>query len=87
MSYSKDNLILLSQGLKGDFKQWAYRSADSFATVKAAGYISDAQSQGMNVRDTVMVVDTNTPATTIANVLAVSSSGATLSTTGVVVAE
>ena len=88
MAYSAQNLALQAPDLAGTGGQvWIYKSADTYATVKAANYITDAINQGMRVRDLVVVMDTATPATTIGSVLALSSSGSTLSSTGVVVAE
>ncbi len=40
---------------------WDYRSADTFATVIAAGYIDDALDKGLRVNDKVCVIDDNTP--------------------------
>lgn len=88
MAYSSANLAMQVPDLGGTSAQvWVYKSADSFATVKAANYIADAQNQGMRVRDIIAIVDTATPATTLANILTVTSSGATMSQTGVVIAE
>ncbi len=42
---------------------WAYESADTPATVIAAGYIDDGNDKGMRVGDVVLVVDTGTSAT------------------------
>lgn len=39
--------------------QWVYRSADAFATVIAAGYISDGNDKGIRVNDFVCVIDDN----------------------------
>lgn len=50
----------------GGYQEWAYKSADAIATVKAAGYFSNAASLGMQVGDKVTVVDTATPALSIA---------------------
>jgi hypothetical protein len=87
MAYDGNNLSILNQTTNGGFKVWVYKSADTFATVKASHFITDALARGMNVRDVVYVVDTTTPATTMANILTVTSSGDTMSSTGVVIAE
>lgn len=89
MAYSQQNLIKLTPApFVGMWNLWLYRSADTFAVVKAANYISNAVSMGMKVRDTVIVVDTTTPATTLASILTNTADGATtMSQTGVVIAE
>jgi len=96
MAYNQNNLSKINNSMfSGAWNLWLYQSADSFATVKAAGYISNGGAGGvlgggmkMEVRDLVIVSDTATPATTLASVVAISAAGAvTLSTTGVVVAE
>jgi len=67
---------------------WTYKSADSFATVKAANYLSNAFDMGVRARDVIYVIDTATPATTIANILTCTNAPAcTMSQTGVVIAE
>ena len=59
MGYSKDNLALLVPvPFSGAWRMWVYRSADNIATVRAAGYISNASDMGMLRHDTVLVVDT-----------------------------
>lgn len=66
----------------GGFQIWGYKSADAIATVKAAGYITNAAALGMQVGDPVLVIDTATPALSVAFVTAVSAAGAsTLDTT------
>lgn len=91
MAYNTQNLSFTGDGTltggTGGFKTWVYKSADTFATVKAANYITDAVAKQMTVRDLIYVIDTATPATTLANILTVTASGATMSQTGVVVAE
>lgn len=89
MAYNQQNLIKVTPApFAGAINMWIYRSADSFATVKAANYISNAFDMGVKVRDIVFVVDTATPATTIANILTCTAAPAcTMSQTGVVIAE
>jgi hypothetical protein len=89
MAYSQQNLIKWNPApFAGIINVWIYRSADSFAAVKAANYISNAFDMGVRVRDIVFVVDTATPATTIANILTCTAAPAcTMSQTGVVIAE
>lgn len=55
---------------------WYYKSADTIATVKAAGYFSDAAARGMQVGDVVLVYDRTTPALSVAFVLSISAAGA-----------
>lgn len=69
--------VRMSQGIDA-FTVWAYQSADAAATVKAAGYISNAVDIGMKVGDLVLIADTNTPLATLSIVSAVASTGATL---------
>lgn len=88
MAYAGNNLSLVVEGIGGTSPNiWTYNSADTFATVKAANFITDAVARGMKVRDIVFIHDTATPATTIANILTVPAAGATMSQTGVVIAE
>jgi len=60
----------------GGYQEWAYKSADAIATVKGAAYFTNAASLGMLVGDKVTVVDTATPALSIAFVLSVNAAGA-----------
>lgn len=55
----------------GGSQLWLYKSADAIATVKAAGYITNAVSLGMQVADPILVVDTVTPSLSLAFVLSV----------------
>jgi hypothetical protein len=87
IAYSAANLVRLRGLNSGSWSWWAYRSADSFATVKAANYVSDAVQRGLKVRDLMIIEDTATPATTLANIKTVTASGATMSATGLVIAE
>lgn len=50
----------------GGSQLWLYKSADAIATVKAAGYITNAVALGMQPNDPVLVVDTTTPALSLA---------------------
>lgn len=54
---------------------WAYQSADTIATVKAAGYFADGVARGMQPGDTVLVYDTTTPALSVAFVKQVNANG------------
>lgn len=55
---------------------WVYKSADSFATVAAAGYISNGDDLGMQVGDLVLVVDTANGVSRLTTVAAVTAGGA-----------
>jgi hypothetical protein len=88
MAYNQNNLSKIDGLFDGTWNEWVYRSADSFATVKAANYIANAFAMGVKVRDVIWIVDTATPATTLANVLTCTNAPAcTISQTGVVIAE
>jgi hypothetical protein len=88
MAYNGNNLSKLGGQFDGRWNMWVYRSADTFATVKAANFISDGFARGLAVRDLIIIEDTATPATTLANVLTCTNAPAcTISQTGVVVAE
>jgi len=55
---------------------WVYKSADSFATVAVADYISNGDDLGMQVGDLVLVVDTANSVSRLTTVAAVTSGGA-----------
>ncbi len=85
MAYNKDNLFKLERSPNnGAWNIWGYRSADSYATVKAANYISNAFDMGVRVGDEIHIVDTATPALTIAMIVTVTATTCTMSQTGVV---
>lgn len=79
MAYAVTNPpVKMSAGPLTDFgasnagsQLWLYKSADAIATVKGAAYISNAASLGMQVNDPILVVDTTTPALSLAFVLSV----------------
>ena len=85
MAYASANLLLLREiTAPVHWHQWLYVSADTFATVKAANYISNAQQMGMAVHDLIIVLCTGgTPTMTFARILTIGASGATMSQTGV----
>ena len=66
MAYNSANLTQLAHG--NGFALWHYTSADAIATVNSAGYFSDA-SDMLTVRDVIIVVDSNTPTTSLVSVL------------------
>lgn len=72
MAFNAANLTRMA-GASG-VSLWHYTSADSIATVNSAGYFNGASSM-MNIRDVIIVVDSNTPTTNLANVLTNTSSG------------
>lgn len=74
MAYSTDLLHLqVGHGPSG-IQNWVYGpTTDSAATVRGAGYISDAKARGMRVNDIVTVVDTNTPLTSLSRCSALNS--------------
>lgn len=84
MAYARANLALVVETMAGLHNTWVYKSSDTFTTVKAANYITDALAMGMLIGDLLMVVDTSGPALTLAMVVTVTSSGATIAQTGVV---
>ena len=47
---------------------WIYQSADAIADVNTAGYFNDSANM-LNVRDLIIVMDTNTPTTSFCTVL------------------
>lgn len=76
-----------SQGVGG--RHWVYKSpVDNYATVAAAGYISNASALGMQVGDTIEVHETAAVPykVTMGTVTAISAAGAsTLGTTNILV--
>ena len=53
---------------------WMYQTADAIAAVNSAGYFNNAHNM-LNVRDLMIVQDTNTPTTSFVNVLTITSAG------------
>lgn len=66
MAFAASGLTALAYG--NGFTLWHYTSADAIATVNTAGYFNDA-SEMMAVRDVIIVVDSNTPTTSLVSVL------------------
>ena len=66
MAFNSANLTQLAHG--NGFKFWHYTSADAIATVNTAAYFNDA-SDMLTVRDVIIVVDSNTPTTSLVSVL------------------
>ncbi len=77
MAYATSNPpVKISLGPLTDFgasnagsQMWLYKSADAIATVKGAAYFTNAVALGMQPNDVVIVVDTATPAVSVAFVL------------------
>jgi hypothetical protein len=65
MSYSNSGLSLIAQGVGGGPSVFIYTSADAHTDVDASGYFSDGAKFGLKANDVVIVIDTNTPTTTI----------------------
>lgn len=85
MAYTGNTLSLITTApIEGGWKEWTYVTSDSLATVKGAGYISDASNRGMEVGDFVNVINTSTPAYAIYAVTSISAGAATLAGTAVV---
>jgi len=84
MSYVSSYLTLMISGGPKRPQLWAYApptgssNADAVATVRGAGFISDALDRGMKVNDMLLCVDTTTPLVSLSRVSVVASTGATL---------
>lgn len=61
-----------------NFRHWVYKSTDAATVVRVADYISNADDLGMQVGDTVTVIDTDASpvAVTLMNVVSVTAGGA-----------
>ena len=66
MAFNSANLTQLAHG--NGFKLWHYTSADAIATVNTSAYFNDATDM-LTVRDVIIVVDSNTPTTSLVSVL------------------
>ena len=66
MAYSSSGLHRIG-GASG-VNLWIYQTTDTIATVKSAGYFNDTANK-VNVRDLIIVMDTNTPTTNFCTVL------------------
>ena len=64
---------------------WIYQTADAIATVNSAAYFNNAHNM-LNVRDLIIVQDTNTPTTSFVTVLS-NASGVVDVSDGTVVVE
>ena len=66
MAYSATGLHRIG-GASG-VNLWIYQTTDAVATVNSAGYFNDSANM-LNVRDLIIVMDTNTPTTNFCTVL------------------
>ena len=77
MSYSTSNPPnLIAQGIGGVGKLWQLVTTDAAGDIDAADYVSNGSALGMQVSDSVIVVDTSTPLTTFHRVESVTAGGA-----------
>lgn len=85
MAYTTGNMNLTSMApLSSSVKIWLYTTADSEATVKGAGYVSDATNKGMKKGDIVWVVNQSTPAVYLLQVASITAGAGALGATVVV---
>tara|TARA_R110002020_G_scaffold100255_4_gene237217 strand:- start:2679 stop:2942 length:264 start_codon:yes stop_codon:yes gene_type:complete len=66
MAYSASGLHKIG-GASG-VNLWIYQTTDAIATVNTAGYFNNSANM-LNVRDLIIVQDTNTPTTSFVSVL------------------
>ena len=66
MAYSSSGLHRIG-GASG-VNLWIYQTTDAIATVNTAGYFNNSANM-LNVRDLIIVMDTNTPTTHFCTVL------------------
>jgi|TARA_R100000084_G_C4636155_1_gene141118 hypothetical protein len=66
MAYSSSGLHRIG-GASG-VNLWIYQTTDAIATVNSAGYFNDSANM-LNVRDLIIVMDTNVPTTNFCTVL------------------
>ncbi len=78
MAYVPDNLMLVVGGGPTFRQLWSLSGVDAIATVRAAGFVSDAKARGMRVGDTLIYHDTATPLSSLSRCTVVATTGATL---------
>jgi hypothetical protein len=66
MAYAASGLIRLAGG--SGFNLWGYQTADAIAAVNSANYFNNAANM-LNVRDVILVMDSNVPTTSWVTVL------------------
>lgn len=60
MAYATSNPpALISQGIGGFWRLWAYKSTDAATAVRVSGYFTNGWALGMRQGDAVMVIDTD----------------------------
>ena len=84
MAFSATNMTPLSTG--NGFTLWHYSTTDSIATCNSSGYF-DSYAERMNVRDVIILCDTNTPTTNFCTVLSISGSNVVDISDGTAIAE
>tara|TARA_R110000822_G_scaffold113041_10_gene244141 strand:+ start:1651 stop:1917 length:267 start_codon:yes stop_codon:yes gene_type:complete len=67
MAYAAAGLSLLQHS--NGWSMWHYTTTDAIATVNSAAYFTGDAINMLNVRDLIIVTDTNTPTTSFVNVL------------------
>lgn len=78
MAYVPGNLTKLAGNGPAGPQLWHLTGVDAIATVRGAGFISNAKDAGMRVGDTVIYQDTATPLHSLSRVSAVATTGATM---------
>ncbi len=77
MAYSTSNPpALLSQGIGGHLRVWAYRSTDAASAVRVSGYFTNGWQLGMRAGDLVYVVDTDASPITLQAMIVTSATSA-----------
>jgi lipid-binding SYLF domain-containing protein len=77
MTYSTNNPpALIAQSIGGVHKLWMYKTTDAAGDIDAADYVTNGDALGMEVSESLIVVDTNTPLTTFHRVESVTAGGA-----------
>ena len=72
MAFTASSLVRIGGG--SGVNLWMYQTADAIAAVNSAGSFNNAHNM-LNVRDLMIVQDTNTPTTSFVNVLTITSAG------------
>jgi hypothetical protein len=67
MAFTSNSLSLF--GTANGFSMWIYTTTDSIATVNSVSYFTGDAVNMLNVRDIIIVLDTDTPTTSLCNVL------------------
>jgi hypothetical protein len=83
MAYASAGLHRIGGG--SGVNLWIYQTVDAIATVNTAGYFNDASNM-LNIRDLIIVQDTNVPTTNFVTVLS-NASGVVDVSDGTVVVE